>query len=293
MKTLKFEISGGSFVFKKDVDMGPLSLTMRDGTKGNYSYFGGKDIQKLKEFLEEVEPTRVSPLPPRAVTDEEVASAQEACLRVTNKEALLSEEAMRVALRSILDSRADTFNTLDTRRTKCSEPNILNIKPSVAVSISGSANELGHWIKEPAGEPPAGLRRGNYSQRRQDVAAIEEAGRYALRRATKGYTKSDFSPDDVIANLVIGLLGYFSKEGRTYPPGAVTPKKKKALVYDSLSGPIIRLRFKYGAVGELQTPFKCEGLTLPEGTTLLGVTFNGKTIDFQTLEEDEDGPSQD
>lgn len=83
-----------------------------------------------------------------------------------------------------------------------------------------------------------------------------------------------------------------ARDGRrnTYPPGAVAPKKEEM---PSIQGPTIRLRFKDGSIGELKKPFQRAGLTLPEDTTLLCATFNGKTIDFQNQEEDGNGPSQD
>ena len=77
-----------------------------------------------------------------------------------------------------------------------------------------------HWLTaEGHNVPPMPLRVGLHSSRlvewsRQEFAdAIRAAGRYAVRCATMNGKESDFDPDALIQNLVVGLLGYWTEDG--------------------------------------------------------------------------------
>lgn len=51
---------------------------------------------------------------------------------------------------------------------------------------------------------------------RQELAeAIRAAGKYAVRCATMNGAEEDFDPDALLQNLVVGFLGYWTKDGRS------------------------------------------------------------------------------
>jgi hypothetical protein len=66
---------------------------------------------------------------------------------------------------------------------------------------------------------------------RQELAAdIRAAARYAIRASTLNGTETDFDPDAMVQNFVVGLLGYWTLDGLSHadddsnsPPGGITP----------------------------------------------------------------------
>lgn len=71
-----------------------------------------------------------------------------------------------------------------------------------------------HWIYEPNGAPPAGMRTGIADPRRQELAnMITMAARYAIRGATMSGKDADFDPDALVQNMIVGLLGYWTPTG--------------------------------------------------------------------------------
>lgn len=72
-----------------------------------------------------------------------------------------------------------------------------------------------HWLTAPGDNvPPMGLRMGtDHPQHAAMVEKIRAAGRYAIRSATMNGREEDFDPDALIQNLVVGLLGYHTKDG--------------------------------------------------------------------------------
>lgn len=51
--------------------------------------------------------------------------------------------------------------------------------------------------------------------RDQMANAIRAAGKYAVRCATMNGAEDDFDPDALLQNLVVGFLGYWTKDGLT------------------------------------------------------------------------------
>ena len=76
-----------------------------------------------------------------------------------------------------------------------------------------------HWIyqKDEDGfnfPPPMSFRAGTKNEiRKQLENQIREAGKYAVRAATMCGEDMDFDPDAMIQNLIVGMLGYHTKDG--------------------------------------------------------------------------------
>ena len=81
-----------------------------------------------------------------------------------------------------------------------------------------------HWIyAEGPDEPPAPWRVGTEPAvrlflpelTRDELAAdIRAAARYAIRASTMNGKDMDFDPDAMVQNMVVGFLGYWTKDGR-------------------------------------------------------------------------------
>ncbi len=73
-----------------------------------------------------------------------------------------------------------------------------------------------HWLyREGYEDPPAPLRMGTVNPLRQPLAEmIREVGRYAIRASTMNGKSMDFDPDAMLQNLVVGLLGVWTEDGR-------------------------------------------------------------------------------
>lgn len=54
--------------------------------------------------------------------------------------------------------------------------------------------------------------------REQFAHAVRQAGKYAVRCATMNGQEMDFDPDALIQNLVVAMLGYWTKDGLTSDP---------------------------------------------------------------------------
>ncbi len=72
-----------------------------------------------------------------------------------------------------------------------------------------------HWLYAPErSEPPMPMRVGLGPKRTELVKQVREAARYAVRAATLNGKETDFDPDALVQNMVVGLLGYFTEDGR-------------------------------------------------------------------------------
>lgn len=71
-----------------------------------------------------------------------------------------------------------------------------------------------HWIYKPCGEPPAPWRVGEGEQRIALAKDIWDAGKWAVKGATMSGKDEDFDPDALVQNLVVGLLGYWTEDGK-------------------------------------------------------------------------------
>lgn len=72
-----------------------------------------------------------------------------------------------------------------------------------------------HWLyAEQDDRPPMGMRLGTRHPEREDLCQrISDAARYAIRTATMNGCLTDFDPDALIQQLVIGLIGYHTEDG--------------------------------------------------------------------------------
>ena len=72
-----------------------------------------------------------------------------------------------------------------------------------------------HWIfVEGREEPPAPMRIGIGWARTERAKFIEAAARYAIRASTANGKETDFDPDAMVQNMIVGLLGYWTEDGK-------------------------------------------------------------------------------
>ena len=96
-----------------------------------------------------------------------------------------------------------------------------------------------HWLtRDPDGfnVPPMGLRMGTDNPQRKEIEGIvREAGKYAVRSATRNGQVEDFDPDALIQNLIVGLLGYHTSGGlggEDWMDPSPTPSEVKQVRFD-------------------------------------------------------------
>ena len=82
-----------------------------------------------------------------------------------------------------------------------------------------------HWLtKDGYNEPPMPFRIGTADApilnmtRNMWADAISEAGKYAIRAATMNGKVDDFDPDAMLQNFVVGMIGYWTTDGKTGSP---------------------------------------------------------------------------
>lgn len=78
-----------------------------------------------------------------------------------------------------------------------------------------------HWLYAPGyNVPPMGHRLGvDSSHRKEWQEKVIAAARYAVRASTMNGKITDFDPDAMVQNMVIGLLGYYTPDGLGHEPG--------------------------------------------------------------------------
>ena len=73
-----------------------------------------------------------------------------------------------------------------------------------------------HWLyAEGHNEPPMPMRVGVGPRRSELAIDIKQAARYAIRASTMNGKETDFDPDAMVQNMVVGLLGYWTEDGRS------------------------------------------------------------------------------
>jgi len=74
-----------------------------------------------------------------------------------------------------------------------------------------------HWLtKEGYNEPPMPFCMGvGNPDRPVWVEKIRAAAKYAVRASTINGTEIDFDPDAMVQNMVIGMLGYYTVDGKS------------------------------------------------------------------------------
>ena len=71
-----------------------------------------------------------------------------------------------------------------------------------------------HWLySEGINDPPAPMRIGVGPGRSELATQIRAAARYAIRASTMNGKETDFDPDAMVQNMIVGLLGYWTKDG--------------------------------------------------------------------------------
>jgi len=71
-----------------------------------------------------------------------------------------------------------------------------------------------HWLTQPGDNvPPMPMRVGVGTDRDRLAEQIKVAARYAVRATTMNGSVDDSDPDAWVQNMIIGLLGYWTKDG--------------------------------------------------------------------------------
>ena len=72
-----------------------------------------------------------------------------------------------------------------------------------------------HWLyADHENVPPAFMRIGIGPKRSELAKQIASAARHAIRASTMNGKEMDFDPDAMVQNMVVGLLGYWTEDGR-------------------------------------------------------------------------------
>ena len=73
-----------------------------------------------------------------------------------------------------------------------------------------------HWIykRKLNRAPPAPFLMGKGKLRSKLEKKVREAAYYAIRGATMNGTCPDFDPDALVQNLIVGLFGYHTEDGK-------------------------------------------------------------------------------
>jgi len=85
-------------------------------------------------------------------------------------------------------------------------------------SIMSTPLPKDHWsTKEGYEEPPAPLLMGTDNPLREPLRqAVMAAAQYAIRAATDNGKIDDYDPDAMVQNMVIGMLGYNTPDGKSH-----------------------------------------------------------------------------
>jgi hypothetical protein len=71
-----------------------------------------------------------------------------------------------------------------------------------------------HWLfTEGHNEPPMPMRIGVGPKRDELAKQIRAAAQFAIRASTMNGKETDFDPDAMVQNMVLGLLGYWTEDG--------------------------------------------------------------------------------
>lgn len=72
-----------------------------------------------------------------------------------------------------------------------------------------------HWLyAQERSEPPMPWRVGLGAKRNELADQVRAAARYAIRASTMNGRDPDFDPDALVQNMVVGLLGYWTDDGK-------------------------------------------------------------------------------
>ena len=72
-----------------------------------------------------------------------------------------------------------------------------------------------HWLyTDHDNDPPMPMRVGVGPKRNELAAQVKAAARYAIRASTMNGKETDFDPDAMVQNMIVGLLGKWTEDGR-------------------------------------------------------------------------------
>jgi len=100
-----------------------------------------------------------------------------------------------------------------------SDDNLTVLPDGSAFAVVEMALPKDHWLYARdtegfVGPPPMTIRAGTASSYRKEMTnRITQAARYAIKASTNCGQTMDFDPDAMVQNMIIGLLGYYTKDG--------------------------------------------------------------------------------
>lgn len=96
-------------------------------------------------------------------------------------------------------------------------------------AVASLAMPRDHWLtREGFNVPPMPWRTGDGTARGQLAEEIRVAARYAIRAATMNGKESDFDPDAMVQNFVVGMLGYWTEDGYSFDARANPPASESS-----------------------------------------------------------------
>jgi hypothetical protein len=88
-----------------------------------------------------------------------------------------------------------------------------NVPPMPFKMASGEVAMVMIGKQDDSGDAGLSAGIGKTMTKREFADVIQEAARYAIKCATMDGTEADFSPDAMVQNLQVGLLGYWTATG--------------------------------------------------------------------------------
>jgi len=86
-----------------------------------------------------------------------------------------------------------------------------------------------HWLTADGDNvPPMPMRMGTGLLRDEAASQVRAAARYAIRASTWNGKESDFDPDAMVQNFVVGMLGYWTPSGLSSEPEENPPGETDA-----------------------------------------------------------------
>ena len=88
------------------------------------------------------------------------------------------------------------------------------VAPGDGYAVASFPLPKDHWLtREGHEKPPMPMRVGVGPERTRLAEQVRAAARYAIRASTMNGRETDFDPDSMVQNMVVGMLGYWTDDG--------------------------------------------------------------------------------